>query len=68
MKKFIDVQCEGDECRPIFSVKKEAIPPDQYVNFCTVDEDTHELPEGWLYYPKERKVRCPRCIKHKEGA
>jgi len=67
MKRFKNYQCNGEVCKPLFFVEEGRDPLDSTVNFCQVEEGSGVLPEGWLFYPNERKLRCPRCVKHKEA-
>ena len=63
---YKEYRCDGEVCCPLYYAKDAGDPVKATINFCRVDMRDGKLPEGWLYYPKERKVRCPRCVKHKE--
>jgi hypothetical protein len=68
MRKYDRYTCDGDLCNPTYNLVKEndPIPSDAFINFCDVLVEDHILPEGWGYYKEERKLRCPRCVEHKE--
>jgi hypothetical protein len=61
-------RCDGEVCNPRYYAKEGTDIAEASVNFCCVDATLRDnkLPEGWLYYPEERKLRCPRCVEYKE--
>ena len=63
---YKEYPCQGEVCHPLYYAKEGADIAEATVNFCRVDVRDNKLPKGWLYYPKERKLRCPRCVEHKE--
>ena len=65
MKEYTEYRCDGEICNPLYMVEDAHVPVTHEMHFCKVDQ-SGVLPEGWLYYPKEKKFRCPRCVKHKE--
>ena len=66
MITYKEYRCDGELCDPLWYAKEGADIVDITVNFCHVDEATGILPERWGWYPKERKVRCPRCVEYKQ--
>ena len=59
--------CDGELCRePWLHAKvKGKIPIETFVSYYDLPVNGEKvLPDGWLYYPNERKVRCPQCIEY----
>lgn len=72
MRKFTRYMCNGELCHPLTVFSKDMGEPiENEVYFCDVDDDTGELPDGWLAVEDKRRHRtfvfCPRCKEYRDN-